>query len=132
MTLKEFGEAWQALIIAPGTRKKFVDGSGVPSVSTEQTDAKVDLAVREFAKPTDSVPDAYKEQGRECGPLEGGKTALAKAVTCNPKAKPDDLKKHHGGKVFVREISKRKLEVFFRSFREFNAAKERLTSANSE
>lgn len=84
-----------------------------------------------FAKAGDKVPDAYKEQGRECGPLEGGKTALAKAVTLNPKAKPDDLKKHHGRKVFVREISMRKLEVFFRSFREFNAAKERLTSANS-
>ncbi len=91
-----------------------------------------DPVVPDFAEATETVPEEYKEQGRECGPLEGGKTALAKAVTRNPKAKPDDLKKYHGGKVFVREISKRKLEVFFRSFREFNAAKELLTSANSE
>ncbi len=94
--------------------------------------SSVDSVVREFAKATERVPDEYKEQGRECGPLEGGKTALAKAVTRNPKARPKDLNKHHGRKVFVREISRRKLEVFFRTFREFNAAKELLTSPNYE
>lgn len=96
------------------------------------SDSLSDPVVSDFAKATERVPDEYREQGRECGPLEGGKTALAKTVTRNPKAKPDDLKKHHGGKVFVREISKRKLEVFFRSFKEFNEATKRLTSANSE
>jgi hypothetical protein len=85
-----------------------------------------------FAIATDDVPDAYKEQGRECGPLEGTKTMLARVVTKNQKAKPDDLEKHHGGKVFVRQIQPRKLEVFFRSFKEFNAAKDQLTSDNSE
>ena len=87
-----------------------------------------------FAIATDVVPDAYKEQGRECGPLEGTKTMLARVVTKNQKAKPDDLEKHHGhgGKVFVRQIRPRKLEVFFRSFKEFNAAKDQLTSDNSE
>jgi hypothetical protein len=85
-----------------------------------------------FAAPTDRVPDEYWEQGQPCGPLERGKTALARAVTRNRKAKPDQLKKHHGKKVFVREISPRNLEVFFRSFRELNAAREFLTPANSE
>ena len=108
------------------------DRSGVEPVKPAAAGSLLDSIVREFAKATERVPDGYKEQGRECGPLEWGKTALAKAITRNPKAKPDDLKKHHGGKVFVREISKRKLEVFFRSFREFNAAKEFSTSANSE
>lgn len=88
--------------------------------------------VPDFAEATAIVPDEYKEQGRDCGPLEGGKTELAIAVTKNRKAKPDDLKKHHLRKVFVREISKRKLEVFFRTFKELQAAKAFLTSANSE
>jgi hypothetical protein len=85
-----------------------------------------------FARAADTVPDAYKEHGRECGPLEGTKTALAYAVTGNPKAKPEDLETHHLGKVFVREIKRRKFEVFFRSFRELNTAKQRLTPDNSE
>lgn len=114
--------------VAPNKLNLFNVRNLIGSISDS---ASVPVGPR-FARPTERVPDEYKEQGRECGPLEGGKTALARAVTHNPKAKPEDLNKHHGGKVFVREISKRKLEVFFRSFRDFNAAKAFLTPANSE
>lgn len=86
----------------------------------------------EFADATATVPEAYKEHGRECGPLTGTKTALARVVSGNPKAKPEDLKRYHGRKVFVRQIQPRKVEVFFRSFKERDAAKDRLTPANSE
>ena len=134
MTLNEFAESWQALIVTSGTAQNAIDARSVSSIPPEQAIVGFSLkeVVSDFASATEKVPDAYKEQGRECGPLEGGKTAIAKAVTGNPKAKPEDLKKHHGGKVFVRQVAKRKVEVFFRSFREFHAAKERLTSANSE
>lgn len=97
-----------------------------------QTAAATTQKQNPFAMAAATIPDAYKEQGRECGPLEGTKTALARAVTGNLKAKPEDLEPHHGGKVFVREIRPRKLEVFFRSFKELNAAKQRLTPNNSE
>jgi len=85
-----------------------------------------------FAKATDAVPDCYTEDGRKCGPLCGTKTAMARIVTANPKAKPDALDQHHGKKVFVREIKRRELEVFFRTFKELHAAEERLTPANSD
>ena len=89
-------------------------------------------AGKQYAQATDPVPEGYKEQGQLCGPLEGNKTALARVITRNPKAKPKDLLKHHGKKVFVRELQNRKAEVFFRTLREFHDAKARLTSRNSE
>ncbi len=109
---------------ATGSPDAEVNPPDTSLVSADQSGA--------FARAGDKVPDAYKHDGRECGPLEGGKTELAKVVTKNRKAKPEDLEKHHCGKVFVREISKRKLEVFFRSFKELNDAKAMLTPANSE
>lgn len=89
-------------------------------------------AEKQYAKATDPVPEGYKEQGQFCGPLEGNKTALARVITRNPKAKPQDLLKHHGGKVFVRELRDRKVEAFFRTLREYHDARARLTSGNSE
>lgn len=83
-----------------------------------------------FAETTANVPEYYKENGRLCGPLVGNKTALAKAVTANPKAKPDVLHRHHGKKVFVRKISDRSFEVFFRTFKDFQAAKALMEAAS--
>ena len=83
-------------------------------------------AAPEFAGATDAVPAAYCEDGRPCGPLEGNATAILKAITRRDKVRPEDLKRLHGLRVWVRQITKRRLEVFFRSFKEFHAAEERL------
>jgi hypothetical protein len=58
--------------------------------------------------------------------LEGNATAILKAITRRDKVRPEDLKRLHGLRVWVRQITKRRLEVFFRSFKEFHAAEERL------
>lgn len=84
-----------------------------------------------FANPTDEVPEFFCEDGRPCGPLEGNKTNLARAVTRNPKAKPEKLQSLHGNKVFVRELGPRLFEAFFRSFKEKQTAEQWLTDHNS-
>jgi hypothetical protein len=91
-----------------------------------QPPAENPAPVRKFAEATDAVPAAYCESGRPCGPLEGNATAILKAITQRDKVRPEDLKRYHGGRVWVRQITKRRLEAFFRSFKEFHAAEERL------
>ena len=104
-------------------RSGFICGAVADAISPPKKAA--------FAKAADAVPAGYTEGGRACGPLCGTKTAMARIVTANHKANPDALDQHHGKKVFIREISQRKLEVFFRTFKEFHAAEERLTPTNS-
>lgn len=105
-------------------------------VKTGGIDATKDVTRRttnvqkQFATALDAVPKAYTHQGLVCGPLEGNATALSRAISNNKKAKPNYLKAHHNGKIFVRQLTPKSFEVYFRTLKEFHDAKLRLTDSN--
>ncbi len=86
----------------------------------------------EFAVATATVPDAYCDEGKNpIGPLEGSAAELASAIMDVPnRRKSDLLRRHKSGAVFVKQLTERRCQVYFPKIREFQQAKERLTTPN--
>jgi hypothetical protein len=100
--------------------------SEVSAADEEANSPAAPEAGSKFARATDKVPELYRENGRPCGPLTGNATALLRAITQRPDPRPEKLKRLHGGQVWVRKTAEREFEVFFRTFKEFHEAEERL------
>lgn len=81
-----------------------------------------------FASATDTIPEKYLDNTNSpIGPLTGSGTALARALTGKENARRRELvSKHKNGVVWVRKISDRELEAYFRNMREFQDAEKRL------
>ena len=75
-----------------------------------------------FASATDPIPDAYKQQNRPCGPMTESRTDVARAISGRKNAKAHEVERHHNRKLFIRWISERKCEAYFRSFAELHEA----------
>lgn len=80
---------------------------------------------KKLAIATDSVPDEYRDKNSKLfnGPLEGNGTELAKAIFPREAGRRSTIVKHHGKKIFARELSAKRMEVFFRTRDEFTKAK---------
>lgn len=82
----------------------------------------------QLAAPSADIPEAFKDNTKSpIGPLVGSGKALAEAVLNRSTARRRDLvQRHTAGAVFVRKMSERRLEVYFTSHADLQAAESRM------
>lgn len=102
-----------------------VASSSVGDLESEAT-GEYEEPKKLFAESTAEVPSRYRNPSNlkeHWGPLTGSGAKLAKAISGNPKARRPYLEKHHEGKIFVRQMTDRELEVYFEKNESYLKAK---------